>query len=767
MSDSDDDFPGIGFARGGLGAPRRQLDSSDEDQDEDVPTITKPMRYRPVSFASSSTINPLESQNINAAKSDDRNPPAPPRKLTSTPASRQTARMDSYGKGASMFAKMGYVSGQGLGVDGSGILNPIEQKLRVGRLGLGGMSERTKQSLDEARRRGEQISEDEETKQNKKNKSKSSIQKRKREAPKMVYHTMEEIQSSGLVIPKTWQNVLDLTKPESNVVDFATLTTSSSNNEIEEDLEVVEKKRLAEIARRQLEYYITEWDNLQARATWISSSKAHLGLEIENDTVEIERFQQSLAVVETLHQLTKSSALVQQQSGVEIWQDVVRELNRLEFEFHAQVERFEMDDVAVVSILPVFKKLLADWDPLTDPRYLKDDILGLYPILTCTQDRTLVDSMMAQVWLSRVRTVLLNQWTIFDATPVVTLLEEWKDILPGFIETQLTSQVIFTRLDTSIQAWKPMRDPPMHLWIFPWMPYLGSRLSSMLSKVRHKLSSTLRSWDVRLSSSTTTLIDALVPWKQVMRSELDDILSRHTYPRLAELLRLEFQINPAEQDMQPFDTVMAWRPPFRLSTFVRLLEEEFFPKWYDVLFLWLTTGPYQRTEVEEWIRFWRKVVGKDVAADDRIRKAFERGERLVHRAAELGQRVSSHLEPIRYSPSTRKQPHSRPPTAPAQPATQPTPSTAPLPSQMQESSFKDVVEDYCLENNLLFIPLRKAHEVLGHPLYRITGSASGRGGFICYFDTDIMWAKNRGVLADDQLEWEPLDFYDISTLAGE
>lgn len=68
--------------------------------------------------------------------------------------------------GARMLAKMGWQTGQGLGTTGVGIVTPVESKLRPKGMGLAfkGFREKTEQSKAEARRRGETVSDDEESK---------------------------------------------------------------------------------------------------------------------------------------------------------------------------------------------------------------------------------------------------------------------------------------------------------------------------------------------------------------------------------------------------------------------------------------------------------------------------------------------------------------------------------------------------------------------------------------------------------------------------
>ncbi|KAK5188018.1 hypothetical protein LTR16_008927, partial [Cryomyces antarcticus] len=51
------------------------------------------------------------------------------------------------------------------------------------------------------------------------------------------------------------------------------------------------------------------------------------------------------------------------------------------------------------------------------------------------------------------------------------------------------------------------------------------------------------------------------------------------------------------------------------------------------------------------------------------------------------------------------------------------------------------------------MPLREAHAATGFPLFRITASATGRGGVVVYFKGDVLWAQNRR----DRALFEPVE----------
>ena len=105
--------------------------------------------------------------------------------------------------GARMLAKMGWVSGTGLGVSGEGRINPVESKGRKKGMGIafGGFSERTEQEKAEARRKGQVLSDDDDDATPGKGKGKAGAKKEPSDAwkrPKKVktkveHKTYEEI----------------------------------------------------------------------------------------------------------------------------------------------------------------------------------------------------------------------------------------------------------------------------------------------------------------------------------------------------------------------------------------------------------------------------------------------------------------------------------------------------------------------------------------------------------------------------------------------
>ena len=72
--------------------------------------------------------------------------------------------------------------------------------------------------------------------------------------------------------------------------------------------------------------------------------------------------------------------------------------------------------------------------------------------------------------------------------------------------------IILPKLQTEVELWDPLTDRvPLHAWLHPWLPRLGTHLEIVYPTIRNKLSSALHSWHP--SDRSAKLI--LMPWVEV------------------------------------------------------------------------------------------------------------------------------------------------------------------------------------------------------------------------------------------------------------
>lgn len=212
------------------------------------------------------------------------------------------------------------------------------------------------------------------------------------------------------------------------------------------------------------------------------------------------------------------------------------------------------------------------------------------------------------------------------------------------------------------------------------------------------------------------------------------MMLKYIVPKLGVTLREDFKVNPRQQDMAPLKLVLPWCPILPSSVFSQLLETELFPKWLDVLHIWLVQPSVNFEEVAQWYAFWKSALPQEVLDLPGVTQGFTRGLQLMNKAIELGPEASSKLpRPDHNAPP--------PPPGPTNGSRQGTPKTRPTPARHTEITFRSIVEEFAAKHDLLFIPTGKAHEKSRMPLFRVSRSVDGKGGIPVYILDDAVWAS--------------------------
>ncbi|KIJ22411.1 hypothetical protein M422DRAFT_277169 [Sphaerobolus stellatus SS14] len=187
--------------------------------------------------------------------------------------------------------------------------------------------------------------------------------------------------------------------------------------------------------------------------------------------------------------------------------------------------------------------------------------------------------------------------------------------------------------------------------------------------------------------------------------------------------------------MTPLEQVLSWRTLLRASIFSHILEMEFFPKWLDVLYIWLIQPKASFEEVAQWYAFWKSAFPQEVLEMSGVANGFTRGLQLMNKALELGSEAATKLPRPERGHGTPSMPSgSRQGTPAASSKPRPTPSRA------TEITFRSIVEEYAAAHDLLFIPTGRAHEKSRMPLFRVSKNVDGKGGLLVYILDDAVWA---------------------------
>ena len=728
--------------------------------------------YRPSFGSYGSNSLPPESRSFSAHTEvqfdtmDTTLPSAPKPSFLAARKSAPTPQSRKYGLGASLLAKMGYEQGKGLGSEGQGILNPIETKLRPERMGLGGVREMTQQARDEARRRGQVVSDDEDKpRSRRKQQPGSGTSTPRSKGKKVVYQTVEEM-AGGMVVPPSIVKLVDLQGKE---VELNSVLTPKREDDM----------RVAQLAMRDVKRFGDEFKALQQQREYVELEKTRLKEDLE---AQEQKFAKGRELLNAIENISKSISDEGREALSALNDSILRLQETVTLD---DLVAFNVDE-AIVSILqPLLKQIMVDWDPLTEAspeglvtflkswkkvlrihsQHEQEEIIeaesGLFHShkkLSSFKTKRLIyrstpyESLIYHVLLPKVRSRINNHWTPYDPQPVITFMEMWEPLLPGFINNLLLEQVVIPKLRSAIDHWNPRRTRDnVHLWIFPWLPFLGPHMDDLIRSVQHKFKIVLEHWKIE-----DGLISGLDEWKGLFgKGVLEDLLLQYILPELSRELRENFIIDPSDQDPEVLYRVMAWRKYFRASTWGQLLESEFFSKWLTTLYYWLTSENVDLEEVGQWYEWWKHDgLEKDVLEMDGVRRGFKVGLDLMSKAADYvdqGIPLSKLPAPVIGPQRPTSKPVRKVPKEPPKPKVR----------EIRETTFREVLEEFCAEKNLLYIPLRTTDPTTGKALFRITASADGKGGVTGYLgEGDVLYLQTTR-----QGPYEPVSIDKVVVLA--
>ncbi|KAJ7203945.1 GC-rich sequence DNA-binding factor-like protein-domain-containing protein [Mycena haematopus] len=532
----------------------------------------------------------------------------------------------------------------------------------------------------------------------------------------------------------------------------------SPSNDLTRIPEVRHNIRLiAETCKTDLDGLAREAKALDERKKWVVHEEARLRKRVEEEAdcksffpiFLIARLQQVQIVAHEIDTKSKELASVYEASLEEFSPLVYKLVDQFSHEF----ERYRLDEIVVAAIAPLVRRMVTTWAPLDGPLVFlstfrnwrralrvnaveekptqtKVDVYGSKTVLVAALDTpekpmTPFESLLWNVWLPKVRTSINNDWSPQTPQPAVKLYEAWSSFLPPFIRDNLLDQLILPKVKKAVADWSPRHATvSLQSIVFPWLPHLGLRMDD-------KAKSLLRSW-----SASEEMPEDLAAWHEIFdAAEWDAMLLKYVVPKLGALLRDEFRINPRDQIMTPLTAVLQWADIIRPSIFSQILETEFFPKWLDVLHIWLIQPKVSFEEVAQWYSFWKGSFPEKVQNMAGVSRGFTRGLQLMNTAIELGPDAPTRLS----RPDFRAEQASA--SAPNTPGRNGTPRVPPRPSaRTQEITFRSIVEDFAASHNLLFVPTGRAHEISRMPLFRVSLTADGKGGILVYISDDAVWA---------------------------
>ncbi|XP_019157719.1 PREDICTED: septin and tuftelin-interacting protein 1 homolog 1-like [Ipomoea nil] len=565
-------------------------DSSDSDYEEgkrkkqrkkDFSVSKKPDVTKPVNFVS--TVMPNKEFHID---DDDKRPV-----MGAGASSFGIGSFEKHTKGIGMklLEKMGYKGG-GLGKNEQGITAPIESKLRPKNMGMGFNEYKETKPLESHKRDKPWL---------------------KQASKKKLYITVEELlarkQEQGLHVV---QKVFDIPMPE--LQHNARLETVVALQKEKEKLQAEafhQKKQLENMRGPQLRV-LTNLENLnaeeKARENDIPMPElqhnarlivdlAELDIQKEKETVVALQKEKEKLQAEAFHQkkqLENMEAIMNEldrideesKEGTLTLDSLVNSFMNLQQRYADDYKLYNLSSIACSHSLPLFIRVFQGWDPLQNPTHGLEIVSSWKNLLqdnsfdfSDSDMRSPYSQLFIEVVFPAVRISMTNTWQARNPEPMLRFLASWEKLLPPVVLHTILDNIVLPKLSAAVDSWDPRRETiPIHSWIHPWLPLLGQKLETCYQTIRCRLQSVLRAWH----PSDMSAHYILSPWKTVFDpSSWEKLMVRFIVPKLLSVMH-EFQVNPANQNLDQFYWVQTWATAIPIHHMLPLMDI-FFNKWQE------------------------------------------------------------------------------------------------------------------------------------------------------------------------------------------
>ncbi|KAM7535524.1 hypothetical protein Aperf_G00000102748 [Anoplocephala perfoliata] len=691
------------------------------------------------------------------------------------------------GIGMKLLQKMGFKAGEGLGKEGQGIVAPVEAIKRVGKGAVGSVGP----EVAPAPRRGDEAAPIPETnvdsmtglpRYKKKARGTNGFGVEKR-SDRTVYLTADELIAS--VSPGTpaaaikshgpfMQNselskvkVIDMTQREQRVYEgYAEALSRSSRYSWRADdadegaVDAEAKKRERRIEGHFFEVPVlchnidliikTTEDEIRRldrgaryeedRAAGLHHEIKRLSKVVEKASFDVDELDAALQLISQFESTLKRGELGASPEACSSW------ISRIRREC---AELPELPALLAAVARPLLDSLLTTWRPLVNPSYGVSVLTGWRSAL---DDSNAFEILLRSSWMPPVRYAIISEWDPHDCECLLDVFEAWQSLLPeDLLQQDLLDSLVLPKLKEAVDAWNPLTDRvPIHTWLHPWLPWFGgaSRLATTHELVLHKLATCLTNWHPSDASASSVLM----PWRNVIpMAQMTAFLNRNVVPKLA-LVMQNFQINPADQKMEPWNWVMRWLDIIDPAVIADLLERFFLPRWLHCLSDWLIQASDARNcrspnagqifgEIGAWYSGWKSQIPPVLADYLSVKDAFTQALSLMERAMR-----GLPLEPV---PSFGRMP--APQLVPPGGFAHRPPFITPQPP-MAPTNLREQVEQTAARRGFLFHPIANRF-FEGKQVYRLESHH-------VYFDRNVAYCFN----SYDSL-WHPVSFSELMAMA--
>lgn len=480
-----------------------------------------------------------ETKDVTAFQSHEATAEAPtvsPYKLPTNPY-----KGTRYGVGLDIMKKMGYVEGQGLGIEGQGIREPIEVPVRKPGTGIG------------ATLVGEVGEEDEE--------DESSDEEYYKDTPKKsLFQVIRELEANGVSVPLELKQMSDqLSQRPISLVKNGNAEVFAQLNELNE--RILEVKA----ASRMIEYEALEQNR------------------------EMENISRDLQSMEDLRSQL-SAMTIEDDSSLGVLRQYRQYLSKLNI---AMTE--DTQQVLVTSLKPRIVELFERWDPWDiHDTVLLDELHLWYPILTRLQMDGLdyFQSLVGSQW-HRVISSAFEDWSTDAPNWAISIVLDWEEVIPRQIIDYTIGQQIVPKLKAAIDDWSGIEDGP-NLWIFEWMPYLGRFKQTVAGALSEK-------YDTLLQESDHLV--GLASYREIIgENQFKKTLALRVLPRLVSFV-INYDYGFVSADLTIVDKLLSWKPWFDKEVFNKLIQLAVCESWLRSLYYALDSK-YRSHNLAESVEVW-------------------------------------------------------------------------------------------------------------------------------------------------------------------
>lgn len=662
--------------------------------------------------------------------------------------------MYTKGVGSKLLQKMGYQPGKGLGKNLQGIIEPIEAKKRpgAGSIGLYGpeASRKPRKGNDEESMETKEVDR-ENTKQNWKKNQKEKIKKIE------IYNkSTEDIIAES--VKKSWNNentdligvkIIDMTGPEQRVLSGLTQLHQSKPEKPKSDYEITPFNRRFDIPelKKNIERLVllSEKNLVKLKRNHDRNQRTIEDFHDERERLRelLKTLQEQLFILESLSNFVES---IEEDLNDAKKLSFEKTLNKFETllteDFKQKIKSIKLDHLILCAFGQILANELRTWHPF-DSENQSNYYFQLFNRLKSLVNRSKTfEILLWEHWNPIVCRNLQCWHSIKNYDPIISFLIQWQPLIPKWMFEYFIVNALIPKLHAEVDEWNPLTDVvPVHSWIHPWLPLIAINdeynglFEPIYETIRKKLANALTKWHP--SDSSARLI--LEPWINVFTdSSLQTFLDVNIVPKLEKIMQT-FVINPSQQSLNEWNWVSSWISIVSFNTIVSILERHFFPKWLNVLYVWLGSGSANFNEISSWYQGWKTLMGDRMINHPTIKEFLRKALIMMDHAVNLNTGLQDFQS--YYNPRGQTMSKSFNETK----TTDVSINRQPIDSSEEKINFRQMIEMKAQEQGILFLPIVNRFES-GHQVFKF-------GPYLIYIDNQVIFQQK---FVQGKKSWQPI-----------